>query len=219
MAARKVLTRAESQAQTRESLIDAAEQLFLADGYHTTSIAAVAAEAGRTIGAVYSNFDNKESLCVEVIRRRVNGELTKLTAGFLAAPDDLDARLAVLPTWWSRVSGDIPMITLFAEYLITTLRDAQQRATTAETFDRILDSGRTLLMDYLPEGISVDDPLLDSAVRAVVATGLGLAVARAAETISADESAELLSTTIRLWLGRLADRAQPPTAAGTTAGS
>ncbi|MDO3650673.1 TetR/AcrR family transcriptional regulator [Nocardia mangyaensis] len=203
MAARKVLTRAESQAQTRQSLIDAAERLFLAEGYHTTSIAAIAAEAGRTIGAVYSNFDNKESLCIEVIRRRVNAELTKLTTSFIAAPDDLDARLAVLPTWWSRVSGDTAMITLVAEFTITALRDTQHRATSVETFHRMIDSGRTLLIDYLPEEVSADDPLLESAVRTVLATGLGLAVARTAEVMTAEESSELLSTTIRLWFGRI----------------
>ncbi|TLF80776.1 TetR/AcrR family transcriptional regulator [Nocardia cyriacigeorgica] len=207
MAARKVLTRAESQAQTRESLIDAAEQLFLADGYHTTSIAAIAAEAGRTIGAVYSNFDSKESLCIEVIRRRINAELTKLTTSFIAAPDDLEARLAVLPAWWTRVSGDTAMITLLAEFLITAIRDAQHRATSVETFNRMLESGRAVLIDYLPEEISDDDPLLDSAVHAVIATGTGLAVARAAEVMTAEQSTEILSTTIRLWLGRLAGSA------------
>lgn len=64
MAARKVLTRAESQAQTRQELLDAAEQQFYANGYHATSLAAIAAEAGRTIGAVYSNFEGKEALCL-----------------------------------------------------------------------------------------------------------------------------------------------------------
>ncbi|TLG00349.1 TetR/AcrR family transcriptional regulator [Nocardia cyriacigeorgica] len=207
MAARKVLTRAESQAQTRESLIDAAEQLFLADGYHTTSIAAIAAEAGRTIGAVYSNFDSKESLCIEVIRRRATAELTKLTSSFVAAPDDLEARLAVVPAWWSRVSGDTAMITLFAEFLITALRDARHRASSVENFNSVLESARILLIDYLPDEISADDPLLDAAVHAVIATGTGLAVARAAEVITAEQSSEILGTTIRLWLGRLAGSA------------
>ncbi|YCU60499.1 TetR family transcriptional regulator [Mycobacteroides abscessus] len=46
MAARKVLTRAESQAQTRQELLDAAEPLFLEKGYHATSIAAIAEAAG-----------------------------------------------------------------------------------------------------------------------------------------------------------------------------
>ena len=78
MAARKVLTRAESQAQTRQDLLDSAEQMFYAKGYHATSIAAIAAEAGRTIGAVYSNFDSKEALCLEVLRDRSMAEVAKL---------------------------------------------------------------------------------------------------------------------------------------------
>ncbi|MDO3650662.1 TetR/AcrR family transcriptional regulator [Nocardia mangyaensis] len=207
MAARKVLTRAESQARTRESLVDAAQQLFLVDGYHATSIAAIAAEAGRTIGAVYSNFDNKEALCFEVIRRHLNGELAKLMSAMVAAPDDLESRLAILPNWWARVSGDTAFITLAAEYLITTFREPSQRAATKDLLDRMTESGRSLLADYLPEGVPADSPLMDSAILAVFATGTGLAVARAADAISRDESAELLSDTIRLWLTRLAEAA------------
>ena len=54
-----VMTRAERQQRTREDLVDAAERLFSGQGFHATSLDAVAAEAGYTKGAVYSNFESK----------------------------------------------------------------------------------------------------------------------------------------------------------------
>ena len=56
-----VLSRTERQAETRRDLIDAAERRFTDQGFHATSIDAVAREAGYTKGAVYSNFASKET--------------------------------------------------------------------------------------------------------------------------------------------------------------
>ena len=62
MAARKVLTRAESQAQTRQELLAAAERLFYANGYHSTSLAAIAAEAEIALRKERPAGDYRESL-------------------------------------------------------------------------------------------------------------------------------------------------------------
>jgi AcrR family transcriptional regulator len=78
------LTRAERQAQTRQDLLDAAARVFIRRGFQGASIEAIAAEAGYTRGAFYSNFESKEQLFVELLRQRRNyGEL------FAGVPDDL----------------------------------------------------------------------------------------------------------------------------------
>lgn len=74
------LTRAESQARTREQLIETAKQLFLRDGYSVTSLERVADEAGYSKGAVYSNFRNKDELCLAVLDR-IHDEQVALVAG------------------------------------------------------------------------------------------------------------------------------------------
>ncbi len=61
------VSRAERQRQTRERLIEVAEQMFLAVGYAGTSLDKVAVEAGFSKGAVYSNFAGKEELCLAVL--------------------------------------------------------------------------------------------------------------------------------------------------------
>jgi AcrR family transcriptional regulator len=64
------LSRKESQEQTRTRLLEAAETVFSRRGFHGASIDEVAAEAGYSKGAVYSNFASKEDLLLELIDRR-----------------------------------------------------------------------------------------------------------------------------------------------------
>lgn len=205
MAARKVLTRAESQAQTRQDLLDAAEQLFYATGYHATSIAAIAAEAGRTIGAVYSNFDSKEALCLEVLRVRYMSEVTKLLEGLVGADDSFDARIEALSAWWSHLSSEIPLTILMAEYMTSAFHDADQIATNRDMIKRLTESARVLLEDSLPDGVSNDDPRMDEAINAVLSTGGGLAIGQAIGLVDVGQSTELLIATLRMWFDKMTD--------------
>jgi AcrR family transcriptional regulator len=65
------LTRAERQAQTRAALIEAAGRVFIQRGFVGSSVEAIAAEAGFTRGAFYSNFSSKEELFAELLQERV----------------------------------------------------------------------------------------------------------------------------------------------------
>ncbi len=55
--------------QTKESLIEAAERLFIAEGYQRTTLDAVGAAARFTKGAVYRHFKDKRSLFEAVFER------------------------------------------------------------------------------------------------------------------------------------------------------
>jgi AcrR family transcriptional regulator len=65
------LSRKEKQAETRQLLLDAAERVFLRRGLQGSSVEEIAAEAGFTRGAFYSNFKSKEELFVELLQDRV----------------------------------------------------------------------------------------------------------------------------------------------------
>lgn len=56
------LTRTERKRQTRAALIDAARAVVARRGMQAATHEEIAAEAGLTIGAIYSNFDNRASL-------------------------------------------------------------------------------------------------------------------------------------------------------------
>jgi AcrR family transcriptional regulator len=81
------LTRPERQARTRDELVDAAERLFTRNGFHATSVDAVADDAGYTKGAVYSNFASKEDLFFAVYERRTEAAAAAVRRALEAAPD------------------------------------------------------------------------------------------------------------------------------------
>ena len=64
------LSRKESQVQTRERLLEAGLQVFSRSGYYAASVDEIAAEAGFSKGAVYSNFESKEDLFLALIDQR-----------------------------------------------------------------------------------------------------------------------------------------------------
>ena len=66
---RKRLTREDSRDQTRQRLLDAAQKLIAKKGLSAASVEDIAAAAGYTRGAFYSNFSSKGDLFIELLRR------------------------------------------------------------------------------------------------------------------------------------------------------
>jgi AcrR family transcriptional regulator len=65
--------RREQAEETRERVLAAAARLFGDRGFESTTIAAIAAEAGVSPETVYAGFRNKRTLLGELIRRAVRG--------------------------------------------------------------------------------------------------------------------------------------------------
>ena len=78
--ARTRLTREQSRQRTRAALIGAAMGVFARDGYAGASVDAIAAQAGFTVGALYSNFATKQELFLAVFEQHCAGELAALRA-------------------------------------------------------------------------------------------------------------------------------------------
>ncbi len=74
------LTREESREQTRERLIEAAKACLIRKGYEGASIGDIAEEAGFTKGAFFSNFESKEALLLEILRRHKADEIDRMAA-------------------------------------------------------------------------------------------------------------------------------------------
>jgi len=112
------MTRAESQAQTRSQLVATAKQMFFTDGYHPTSLEKVADAAGYSKGAVYSNFRNKDELCVAVLDEMRADRFTEVL-DVVAKPDRFEA----LHDWAESVIGDPGWTPLEAEFAVHARRD------------------------------------------------------------------------------------------------
>lgn len=63
---------------TRERLMDAAVELFAERGVLAASVEEICERAGFTRGAFYSNFDSKDELCLDVLRRKGEQHLVAL---------------------------------------------------------------------------------------------------------------------------------------------
>lgn len=80
---KKPLPREERQRLTRNQLVDSARIVFSRDGYHAARLDVIAAEAGYTKGAVYSNFSGKPELFLAVIDANLDLTLDIPTASLL----------------------------------------------------------------------------------------------------------------------------------------
>jgi AcrR family transcriptional regulator len=130
-----VPTREERRAQTRRELIDAAERLFTRQGFHATSVADLAAEAGYTTGAVYSNFASKEDLFFAVYERRAEAavryvERSIKELGPAAALERIGTDTA------ARRRRDDGWLAVFVEFWAHVVRTPELRARFAEIHGR-----------------------------------------------------------------------------------
>jgi AcrR family transcriptional regulator len=73
------------QEQTRARLLEAAAAVFARRGYHVATLEEVAADAGFTKGAVYSNFESKEALFLALVDQEIAKRVQEIGAVVQAA--------------------------------------------------------------------------------------------------------------------------------------
>jgi AcrR family transcriptional regulator len=105
------LSRAQQQAITRECLLAAAQVVISKQGYGGASVDLIAAEAGYSKGAVYSNFPNKEAIFLELLQvymERTNRQLEQLLT---VKPEQIKAALT---NWLATVNeqSDCPLLVM-----------------------------------------------------------------------------------------------------------
>ncbi len=88
------LTPERRRQQTREHLLAAAAQVFAERGFHGASLDEVAAVAGFTKGAVYSNFKSKEDLFLALFKANYDREMDELRTALGSSEVPPEARLS-----------------------------------------------------------------------------------------------------------------------------
>lgn len=88
------LTPERRRQQTREHLLEAAAQVFAERGFDGASLDQVAAVAGFTKGAVYSNFENKEGLFLALLEARYENDMAALQRTLGASGDHPEEHLS-----------------------------------------------------------------------------------------------------------------------------
>jgi AcrR family transcriptional regulator len=169
------LTRAESQARTRAQLLQTARELFLRDGYLATSLDKVADAAGFSKGAVYSNFRNKDELCLAVLDE-IRAERAGEIAGLLRAPST-EERLRRFEEWAERVIGDPQWTTLEFEFAIQARRDERLRQEMAGRITAVGQVVESAVESVAADGTAAPMATGEAAV-ALLCLGVGLGLFR-----------------------------------------
>ena len=143
---KKRLTREESRAQTRSTLISVGRQHFLRYGLGGAVAEKIAEDAGYSRGALYANFEGKEELFLAVIReeqqRHTNAfqEIIKKEPSGKAGLRKVRSALADLVT-------DPDWIVLRAEFQAGALRSESIRKSFVEVHRQQIRDGEKLFRD------------------------------------------------------------------------
>jgi AcrR family transcriptional regulator len=175
MAARP-LTRAERREQTRDDLIGAADRCFVEGGFHPTSLDQIAASAGYTKGAVYSNFVSKEDLFFAVYERRAAAAEAEMAD--LLADDPAAGLERISADTTGRRGRDDGWLAVFFEFWAHVIRHPELRGRFAEIHRRVqLPVAAALERVAAERGVELPDAALPLAV-ASGAMQIGLALER-----------------------------------------
>jgi len=191
------VSRAERQAQTRESLIAVAREMFLDDGYAATSLDKVAVRAGFSKGAVYSNFAGKEELCMSVLDSIHEEQMDGVVSAF-SQDTDLDGRIEAFAAWardglgqprWTALEVEFGAIARQSPYVATELvkRHREIRAAIAGLVRQVMAEA----------GLSSSiDP--DQAATTLLSLGIGLGTLRSLDhTIDVGVFADTMRALLR----------------------
>jgi AcrR family transcriptional regulator len=186
------LTRAERREQTRDDLIAAADRRFVEGGFHATSLDQIAAAAGYTKGAVYSNFASKEDLFFAVYERRADASEADMRQLLAGDPGDMIDRLSADTA--GRRGRDDRWLAVFFEFWAHVIRHPELR----ERFATIHRRVQTPVAEALERLAAQQDvELPDAALPLAVAAGamqIGLALERLTQPEVVDEALGLRMT-------------------------
>src|ERR1700723_242442 len=141
---RKRLTREESRAQTRATLIAVGRRHFLRHGLGGAVAEKIAEDAGYSRGALYSNFEGKEELFLAVIREEQDRRTEALHSMFKEEPSAKE-RLRKMREAIADLVTDPDWIVLRAEFEAGALRNERIRQTFVEVHRKqVRDAGNLI---------------------------------------------------------------------------
>jgi AcrR family transcriptional regulator len=214
---RRRANRAESQARTRAALLATAAKVFARRGYSAASVEEIAAEAGFSHGAVYSNFDGKADLFLAVFEDYMAERARELAATQVGFGDDapLEGRARSLADqWMERFAKDRESFVLHMEFIAHAGRDPDL----ARRFGARSTALREAVSHYISryqEEIGAELPLPAGDLALILrALGIGLAVEALVcpDDVRPDLYGDFVELLVRLM------REQGPKAALTSAG-
>ncbi|HEV2974724.1 MAG TPA: TetR/AcrR family transcriptional regulator [Solirubrobacteraceae bacterium] len=143
------LTREQSKANTRERLLAAARGAFASSGFHGASVEEIATRAGFSTGALYSNFDGKEDLFLELMEREIDEHAREIADAVAKRPSVSERATGGARQWMTMIERESELLLLFMEFWAYGVRDADVRPKVAARFAQV----RRLLTQLIEDGV------------------------------------------------------------------
>jgi AcrR family transcriptional regulator len=151
------LTRSQQTDRNRGLVLDAARRLFLERGYHGATLEQIADEAGFSKGVVYSQFDSKADLFLELVGQRIQERAqqhAKLAARIAGSGD-----YAALIDGLRQADNDVPgWLLLVIEFRVHAARDPELTRRLAAGHARTVDGVADVLATVARPGQKLPVP-------------------------------------------------------------
>ena len=116
---------------TRKHLVMAARKIFVRDGFEQARIEDIANLAGRTRGAFYANFNDKEDVFFAIFEEDIQSDEAKLR-GRMCDVETADARVDALCEYLVELSRDRQRTLLQLEFKTYAIRHPRKRRRLAD---------------------------------------------------------------------------------------
>jgi AcrR family transcriptional regulator len=107
--------------ETRDLLLHAAESIFVRDGYEGAELGEIASLAGRTKGAIYAHFKNKEDLFIALFAERMRNHANRMYER-LAESTNAEQNLEVFREFYLGTLEDKNWSLLLLEFKLFAIR-------------------------------------------------------------------------------------------------
>lgn len=171
--------RSARNAQTRERLLAAAARVYARSGVGGATLDDVAAEAGFTKGAVYSQFGSKENLLVALLHEHLVAQIAAQIEYFDRERATWERPLAGSDRWIEQVDSDPDSFGLFIELWVHAQRDPALRERLATGLRALQATFVRFARDSAADiGLELDERTSDGFAAAVVGLSIGLPIVR-----------------------------------------
>ena len=131
---------------TTRDLLAAAETVFVRDGYERAQIETIAAEAGRTRGAIYAHFKSKEDIFFALMETKAQGQLDLYVRE--AGDIPFDEKVATAHRLFLQTLKEENWLILLLEFKLFALRNKASRDRIRNLIELLYnDISRDLLTD------------------------------------------------------------------------
>jgi AcrR family transcriptional regulator len=166
--------RTEAPEVRRRQILDAARRRFCAAGFHATTMAEVAAEAGISVGLIYQHFPSKDALIEGIVQQDVDAQMEVIRAIFDEGPKTMAEAIR------NGARAYIPMIldrartAMMLEVVGEMVRNPKVRDFAADLEGEIRPQFQERLLRMKPEGWSDEKMFARYEVFVNITRGLGI---------------------------------------------